>query len=173
MFKWIRDNIEAFEWLKNRVKTRSRKYVVGVFVVIVLVGLAILKFYAGSYPKSTKPPDTSAVEESDRKNIKNELKKFYGELGVLSDYPISTGDINALQVYENRVNQWVSDTSMWIEINIGFGAREKFLNRGKGGHVESSNYEERLNKLLSDLRGYKLGLEELIKSDKMWFENKE
>ncbi len=117
----------------------------------------------------------SSIGEIDKKNreiIKNKLKRLYGELCVLSDHPFPTGDVEALQDYENQVNKWVSDTSMWIEMNIGFGAREKFLNRGEGGHFGPSNYDEQLNNLLSDIKRYKLGLEELIKSDEMWFENK-
>ena len=111
-------------------------------------------------------------EPADRKRtgIKNKLKKLYGEISVLSDYPIPKGDVNALQEYERRVNEWVSSTTMWIEINIGFGAREKFLNRGEGGHIWSSSYEDRYNKLMLDLKGHKIGLEELIKSDEIWFE---
>ena len=53
---------------------------------------------------------------------------------------------------------------------MGFGAREKFLNRSEGGHIWSSNYEKRFNKLVADLKGYKLGLEELIEFDEIWFE---
>ncbi len=111
-------------------------------------------------------------KEMDRKkmDIKDKLKKLYGEISVLSDYPIPSGNTNALQEYEERVNRWVSNASMWIEINIGFGAREKFLNRGEGGRIWSSSYEDRYNRLMSDLKGYKLGLEELIKSDEIWFE---
>lgn len=121
---------------------------------------------------NSPPSKISSFEEKDKKRTytKNRLKQLYGEISVLSDYPIPSGDVDALQEYERRVNEWVSKTAMWIEINIGFGAREKFLNRGEGGRIWSSNYEARYNELVSGLKAYKLGLEELIKSDEIWFE---
>lgn len=167
MFKYIKEEWEALEWLKSR----NRPLLLFVLAVIIIFGC--YKVYIFLQPKPTTLSSiTSPSEGTERKkaDIKNKLKKLYGEISVLSDHPIPSEDINVLQEYERQVNEWVSKTSMWIEINIGFGAREKFLNRDEGGRIWSSSYEDRYNKLMSDLKGYKLGLEELIKSDEIWFE---
>lgn len=211
MFKKIKEQIEAIEWLSKWFKTNSRKRVLFIIVIalVVIAGgsklfflffsqLAEQRSALNSSPKTisstgqpsgitaesvtiskhlpTSTQKKSPEEEAHNNNvehIKNKLRKIYGEISVLSDYPIPHGNLEALQEYEMRVNKWVSDACMWIERNIGFAAREIFLNRGEGGRIWSSDYDERLNQLMSDLKGYKLGLKELIKSEDFWHENKD
>lgn len=191
----IKDLKVWWKWIRN-----NRLKAIVYFFILILIVWIISPFITGFFqekgeqlaktaPSSNSsinpnsyPSDMSAisphlapakeVDEENMKRIKNKLKKLYGEISVLSDYPIPSGDLKSLQEYESRVNKWVSETSMWIEMNIGFGAREKFLNRGEGGRIWSPNYDNRFNNLLSDLKRYKLGLEELIKSDEIWFETK-
>jgi hypothetical protein len=217
MFKKIKEQIEAFEWVSNWMTTKVQKYPIKsnrlIYVIFLVVGLII----AGSIPflpklinlatvsldievdnskksvsssgqsggitaetvtyYSSSPgssPKVSAEEEASRKKLednKRRLRTLYGELSVLSDYPLPSGDLNALAAYEMRVNKWVSEASMWIDINLGFAAREIFLNRGEGGRTWSSDYDERLNQLMSNLKGYKSGLKELLKSEGLWFES--
>jgi len=196
MFKKIKEQIEAIEWLRNWIKTNSSKRTLAVIVILLLIIGGAFKLFFVFSSRSTgqktitssgqsggitaenvtiNNPLPSSREEPHDENvdyIKNKLRKLYGEISVLSDYPIPQGDIKALQDYEVRVNKWVSDTCMWIEQNIGFAAREIFLNRDEGGRTWSSDYDKRFNQLMSDLRGYKLGLKELLKSDELWYENK-
>ena len=144
---------------------------IAIIVVAILVFIATaVKSWQTIFPPKKEKITSEEAGKKKRKHIKNKLKKLYGEISVLSDYPIPSGNLEALQNYEIRVNKWVSETSMWVEKNMGFGAREKFLNRSEGGYIWSSNYEKRFNKLMADLKRYKLGLEELIKSGEIWFE---
>lgn len=119
----------------------------------------------------TYPTDEALQDSIIKLESRNKLRVFYGELKVLSDYPIPTNNRGALLDYKQKINKWVSETSQWIEINIGFAAREVFLNRHLGGRILTSDIDNRLKELLADLLGYEQGLQKLIKSDDMWNEN--
>lgn len=218
MMKWLKEQIEAFEWLQNWINKKFKngllvrgKLVKTALIVLIIIflGFKLLLFLWPKPIKSEKVleyttnrtgKDISSANQSGgitaeqviinslspfkgadfvsmnhsegnrKKDTRNKLRQFYGELKVWSDHPIPKGNMDALQDYEMRVNKWVSDTCRWIEINLGFAAREIFLNREAGGRIWSSDYDERFKQLLSDFERYKIGLEKLISSDEMWIE---
>lgn len=130
------------------------------------IGTVLSKLNPRNYSNATNAVSpTEKLTEQKKDRIRARLNHFLGEISVYINYQIMQDDFDAFTSYYQRAMRTVNDCSSWIDQEIGFSAREVFINRKALKKISFKNTISRYKQLFSDLEAYSAGLKELIKDD--------
>lgn len=102
-----------------------------------------------------------------RPEYKAKLQEFYVRATELlqRNLPADLSDED-FESYVAETKQWVNETARWIQDNISYPARVKFLDRTGVTPVQvPTQVNERHGKILANLLRFKVNLETLINTD--------
>ena len=102
-----------------------------------------------------------------RPEYKKKLQEFYVRATELlqRNLPADLSD-EEFESYVAETKQWVNETARWIQDNISYPARVKFLDRtGVTPGQLPAHVNERHSRILANLLRFKVNLETLISTD--------
>jgi MFS family permease len=102
-----------------------------------------------------------------RPEYQKKLQEFYLTVTELLQRKLPA-DISEeeFESYVGETKQWASETARWIQDNISYPARVKFLDRtGVTPAQDPAQVNERHGKILANLQRFKVNLETLISTD--------